>query len=45
MSGGWVGSRSLLQKAGDESAGLAAWRDVQVAAQHGPVTLDRWASE
>jgi len=27
---------------GDEGAGLGAWLDVQMAAQHGPFTLDRW---
>jgi hypothetical protein len=42
MSGSWVGPHSRFQEAGDESAGLGAWRDVQVAARHGPVTLDRW---
>ena len=45
MSGSWVGLRSHFQKAGDESAGLGTWRDVQVVARHGPVALDRWATE
>ena len=45
MLGSWVGPRSRFRKAGDEVAGLRAWRDVQVASRYGPVTVDRWVTE